>query len=1018
MALLANSHGNIYNGVSQQPPQIRAASQCEEMYNVFPSIEYGLVRRSPLEQADGSNSIVPIMSSASENAYTNMIIDGNSVYQLNINDGVPYVVQLQPFYKMLRPGEGINISSPAAAYLKTKLNGKYSRSQYSTTTIKNTTIIANQGVIPATRRVPTTDSPYGEWAMVWLKVSDAVLGIQYMITINGRTFSTVVSDRGLINKAKAMPTNVTLDVKKLYPVPTEPALFLNKENITIYNNVSTMWEGTPVYLSTAHIFQVQQPDGTWSPSPWIANYGGRGMWLTAQEISSIQSYRASLEARSIAISEYNNSQARRVRLEAKKDELDKWLNVDRKHPTNTTVAVSELSAALRSAGYSVLTNGSLMAIKIGTTASISVSDSFGNSAMDHFHKEIKGTELLPSNVPATWNKYFRFKVKQENASAEAAFWVKWNGKVWEETQEDSTVVVNDNTMPIDMRVQFYESGSISGITIGLRQWDDRLVGDDVTNEGPAFFNTKPIRDMFFYRNRIGFLTDNGVSMTESGGYSNLWRTTAIATLDSDPIDFIVSTTSSTALRYSIMNQDKIFIFADNVQFAMDGGAVLGPNSTKVTEVSHYALNLDVPPIVSNNKIIMIGGSENSTIVYEYVYNESYGIANATALTAHVPGYILNDVVSLAASSEDNMIFVVASDHRERLTPYYGDTFDGSPYADINNRNKTRVDSGAAYPDRKIVYMYKYAESGGQKVQSAWAKWNYRGSVLEVAAARGMLYLDIDHEYGDDQLATVIGTGTWMMTGEWDHQGMNWNMNGDAYLATIQLQRRFARQALRPNFLESTTGDYAVSASILDETVKVRTDYKDFGSYINRAWVDLGEFVFKDRASQNYTSGRTQLKAIHIKSDPGSLHTIVVSDLSRGVSREIFPKNNKRFQGIGLASNYYMQTLGSVNVAGRNTIMTGAIPVSDSIYGEETLPGGSLIGEFDTAQIANIGTIPPAQTNQELPHLYGVDVPVFVGGRSDSTRVIISSYYDLDRDYGFRIHDIVQEANINIRHKLS
>jgi len=51
-------------------------------------------------------------------------------------------------------------------------------------------------------------------------------------------------------------------------------------------------------------------------------------------------------------------------------------------------------------------------------------------------------------------------------------------------------------------------------------------------------------------------------------------------------------------------------------------------------------------------------------------------------------------------------------------------------------------------------------------------------------------------------------------------------------------------------------------------------------------------------------------------------------------------------------------------------------------------------------------------------LYGIDVPVMIGGRSDSTRVVISSYADAKMDYGLRIHDIIQEANVTQRYNLS
>jgi len=449
---------------------------------------------------------------------------------------------------------------------------------------------------------------------------------------------------------------------------------------------------------------------------------------------------------------------------------------------------------------------------------------------------------------------------------------------------------------------------------------------------------------------------------------------------------------------------------------------------------------------------MLGSTEKSTIVYEYAYNENMGIAEAVSLTSHVPGYILKDAVSLAASSEDNMIFVVASDHREKLLPYYGngvfkDTFDNDTYDDyVNPKNVERIKNGTPYPNRRILYVYKWAESGNEKIQSAWSKWNYRGSVVQVQAARGMLYMDIDHEYLEDQERTVIGSGEWKMHDGWDHYGMNWNMSRENYIRDIQLQRRLAIQPLRPPFLEATTADYAVVASVLDDDMFISIDYKDFGKYINRSWVDIGEFVFKDRASNRYTSAKSNLKALFIKSDPGSLHNIVIRDLSNGRSREVRPSTNKKFKGVGLAANYYLQNLGRVTIAGRSPDITK--PLNDDgieqwddgadniwvdsynnswtieehiVYGQPSEKKVSFEGKFDIAPMANNSTdntIIRLDGEHPLPNLYGIDVPVMVNGRSDSSRILISSYYDKGRDYGFRIQDIVQEANIIARHKLS
>ena len=1014
MAHVANSHGSMYNGVSQQPPQMRSPSQVEESYNINHSLEYGLIRREPLEQPDGSKATIPVMSNVYEDSYSNMIVDGKAVYQININNGIPMVVQLEPHYKVLRVGGGsssgrggITISRDASWYLKQK-NDDFKRTQYSTTTIKNTTLIANDAVIPKTT-TSHSEKYTDKYALVWFKHADAAMGIDYKITIDGKTYKTVVRDRGPgttgSNKTWGQPTSAIggISGETYYPWPSQP----------FYSGGSIHWNED---------LKVQVRVGTTTPV-YIYLYS----WYTAAEISAHQAYIAAVDARSMAMADLERAKTRRILLERQQDMLNRWVNQDVKGPTTTKDACDELYKQIEK-DYTVYRDGSMMEIQV-KGKDISVSDSFGNTAMALFYKEIPGIEALPQRIKNTW-KAVKFKVKQESTSDKAAFWVKWNGSIWEEHQDDYKRIVTDKTLPIEMKTTFTESGSIDKITIGIRNWSNRQVGDSHSNPGPKFFNRKPIRDIFFYRNRIGFLTDEGISMTESGSHSNLWRTTALATLDSDPIDFVVSTTSSTALRHTIMNQDKVFILADNVQFVMDGGAVFSPKSVKVNEVSHYVLNLDIQPIVTDNKIVFMGGTDKSAIVYEYAYNEGLGIAEANALTSHVPGYILNDVTCLAASNEDNMIFVVASDHRERLLPRYDgdpvfrDMYDGQGYIGAKS-----VSTHMAYADRKILYVYKSAESGGKKVQSAWSKWNYRGSVLQVAGARGMLYMDIDHEKDFDQTQTTIGTGIWEMTGAWDHQNMNWNMSEDDYLDNVQLQRRFARQALTPPFIEAVTGEYRVSASILGIKGDVIHDYRDFDEYVNRSWLDVGEFVFKDRASKMYTASKCTLKQCNIKSDPGSLHTLVVRNMDTGKAREILPKDNKRFKGIGLAGNYFSHAQGRTDVWDRletsETIFDGhnilkASNIPGTRKGLPNEPGGNLIGGFDSAEIGKLNFVEtrPIEEKRVKPHLYGVDVPVMIGGRSDSTRVVISSYADSEKDYGFRIHDIIQEASVSQRYNLS
>ena len=62
-------------------------------------------------------------------------------------------------------------------------------------------------------------------------------------------------------------------------------------------------------------------------------------------------------------------------------------------------------------------------------------------------------------------------------------------------------------------------------------WAYRLVGDDDTNPAASFVGKK-IKDVFFFKNRLGFVADENVIFSEASEYFNFWRTTVTQLLDS------------------------------------------------------------------------------------------------------------------------------------------------------------------------------------------------------------------------------------------------------------------------------------------------------------------------------------------------------------------------------------------------------------------------------------------------------------------------------------------------------
>ena len=101
---------------------------------------------------------------------------------------------------------------------------------------------------------------------------------------------------------------------------------------------------------------------------------------------------------------------------------------------------------------------------------------------------------------------------------------------YEETLSPSTSTGLDaSTMPHELI-----NTSVNNFTLQRISWVARAVGDDDTNAHPSFIGQK-ITQSFFHNNRLGFLSADTVSMSQSGDFFNMYHTSAQTITDSDPI---------------------------------------------------------------------------------------------------------------------------------------------------------------------------------------------------------------------------------------------------------------------------------------------------------------------------------------------------------------------------------------------------------------------------------------------------------------------------------------------------
>ena len=189
------------------------------------------------------------------------------------------------------------------------------------------------------------------------------------------------------------------------------------------------------------------------------------------------------------------------------------------------------------------------------------------------------------------------KIVNTNSSADT-YWAKFvahdgvSGEgYWEETRNPGVSPGLDNsTLPHEL-----VNTAVNTFTFQKITYEDRLVGDDETNSHPSFINEKLLG--FFHSNRLGFLSQDNVIMSQSGDFFNFYFKSAQTTIESDPVDISCSSIKPTALHAALPTAQGVVLFSENQQFLMFADAgVLTPSLTTIRALSNYEMDRDIEPV--------------------------------------------------------------------------------------------------------------------------------------------------------------------------------------------------------------------------------------------------------------------------------------------------------------------------------------------------------------------------------------------------------------------------------------
>lgn len=283
--------------------------------------------------------------------------------------------------------------------------------------------------------------------------------------------------------------------------------------------------------------------------------------------------------------------------------------------------------------------------------------------------------------------------------------------VWEETIGPNVALRFDaSTMP---HVLVRESNG----TFTFSEWDqwvDRQAGDDDTVPVPSFIG-KTISDVVFFKNRLGFLSDDNVILSEAGEFGNFFKKTATALLDSDVIDVSASHRKVSLLKSAVPTKKQMICFSDKTQFVLEGADLLTPKTASIDPITEYEIDTEVTPVGAGKVIFFAVEKGSFTGIREYLVSEDENVTGTDAqdVTAHVPKYLPSGAFHMTASTTDDLLVFLST------------------------------------VERNVVWLYKYFWAGDEKLQSAWSKWVFPTGtkVLSASFIAGDLNLIVQYPDG-------------------------------------------------------------------------------------------------------------------------------------------------------------------------------------------------------------------------------------------------------------------------------
>ena len=849
MALINTSLPNLVQGVSQQPDTLRFDGQCEEQINALSSVADGLKKRP------NSRFIKQIATTA--------LADGAFVHFINRDKTEKYVLIINnntlKVYNILTGAAVVLDASSGATSIDLNLSSnsylKITDTTKPTDIFKALTVNDNTFILNTSKNVAKADN-----------------GASTPVTLKSGVFSAA----GAVHNNQAIvfvkqghyQTDYTIDIdfNDVNGIArTSKATYISGKPENTGISLNARAGRIASVLKSKLVTAVQQHDPSPSNAPFNNGFSITDVSTTANATAG-------------QVVEIEGSQ---------------------------TFGDDEVAGA--NYGYPAF----VISRTDGREFKIKVSDSKSGTGLGVVYKEVDSISDLPKSAPNN----FKVKVRGSVEDNEDDYYVKFETNDGDADFSDGGWVEDvgfgeENTLKAESLPYKLVNTLPNTFSFGACTWTTLQAGDSDTNPFPTF-TTKTISNIFFYKNRLGFLSEGSVILSEAGEYFNFFRTTVRTLLDSAPIDVNVASTKVTKLKSAVGFQENLILFGERGQFVLKGGDLLTPKTVSITPVTNYETDTSTPPLELGSYIYFPFTRGSFSGVREFSVNATSDTFDSVEITAHVPQYIPSDILDMAGSTTENCICVVSES------------------------------------DNKSMYVYKYYWEGGQKILASWSKFTFPFSVIGfdfvesdlyiVATKNGkteLLVLPFEEKLIDSgasfntyldlrQSATVSGTSI----------ALSFTPESDD---VIQVYTRESGSTKAGALIPSTVSGSTVTVNVSHDTTPVWVGIKYSMSYT------FSEQMFKQRANQRRSPSGYQRHFLK----GGTLFF----DDTASFKVEVTPKARDTYTNTFTSNIVGSTTVGTLPIESGSfsfPIMSSAKDTVIKIVNDSALPGNFQSAEFES-----------------------------------------------------------------------